>query len=1233
MSSLPTQPYQVMDFSGGKTENFIGGGPTRYMHADNLWVTVDRKLEERYGSQILDSVNYQLPSGNSPVNSFVPHDIEAFLLGIACPNVYVLNPNWTGILGPTGNPPLSGGNYTNAVSAAEWSHHTILTNDSLASSPVKIYRGAAYPTSFLVQFPTPAPTVFPFMAVTAGLPSLKNYSQPNISNSSLLAQSLILANSLQSNMVLHMQDFGSTLDTNLHTAEDTIDIALLNAVSPAVDQASLLTLVNALVSAYTGHVSDAIFQNYTYHYQSNFKYTPPLNFLPSNTSAATTLTGAAMILDDLKTKFFMHQMSPSLHSSGINYTFLAKYLVTTPHIGSVTTGPILNPNYSQSLALANLVKTNFNAHINDLTYHFTQDTQNATLGMIANAVTFPNAVDLDSLYIMIAHLRWGYNGHYNDSLAAHNYAVGDISSGGNSLTNIKVGGITFTPFLQQTIWDGRPGTVFPQTSQIVYATAVGSGTATSSINNASSTVTAHPFDFTFARYHFATTTQQSTEELSSALNGQYSQYPPDNLDLSNWLSLLTQLISSFNAHDGNDFIHVVNAFQHQVTNVVPTISSYAFALHYFYQYMRYDGVIFQVVGPPTFLGPVLTEALGPAYTTQNTSGFGFQSIPLSSLTITNIPTLVNGGQNNYDTANVQVKIFRTINAGSTYYNAGIISNGTSSFTDSLPDVITPNYPNIIPLQLQTVIYTSGNVVNFDPAPVSKYVTVLQNTAYYGAIVDTGQTFLNRIRQSIQNNIDSSPGAFFLDLPDVLMGISNTRNNLIALCANSCHQVTGAFNQLGQGQMQSQSISDTIGCVSSKSIVRTDVGIFFAGTDGFYYTDGFQLIKLSSELNLTYAALVSNAKQRAAIYGCYDRYNRRVWWTTQPSPSDYSPTQVYIFHVNFGVTANGVFTTASNVENFRPTSMIFWQGKHIRGDARGYLFLHSNLSKTDPQVNIHTVPTSWNTAVIPYNYSSCAIDFGTTFNRKWLTRITMNGKNVGNVGAQITSVSDNGRVAPLALSPVLFKPNIMWGQPNIIWGAPNSQQPLVWGEAREMDVWRRFPATQLRADFKQIKITPAFVGVYRYQDWPVGAGAQVIPNGNGTASVKILTPPQYTSITWPLDVVGYFFSQQGDGFIANYAITALSDSKTLLVSDPNNILTADFVAWIIRGTLKQQRLSLTSYVIHFTLLGKMQSAFHGPQDAGENATGTNFSSSHILTEDGGIMLGEDGNPIDTEDQTP
>ena len=58
---MQIQPLELQDFSGGLTDNWFDSGPTRYQAADNFFITVDRKLQERFGTVPYDPVNYILP--------------------------------------------------------------------------------------------------------------------------------------------------------------------------------------------------------------------------------------------------------------------------------------------------------------------------------------------------------------------------------------------------------------------------------------------------------------------------------------------------------------------------------------------------------------------------------------------------------------------------------------------------------------------------------------------------------------------------------------------------------------------------------------------------------------------------------------------------------------------------------------------------------------------------------------------------------------------------------------------------------------------------------------------------------------------------------------------------------------------------------------------------------------------------------------------------------------------
>jgi hypothetical protein len=77
-----------------------------------------------------------------------------------------------------------------------------------------------------------------------------------------------------------------------------------------------------------------------------------------------------------------------------------------------------------------------------------------------------------------------------------------------------------------------------------------------------------------------------------------------------------------------------------------------------------------------------------------------------------------------------------------------------------------------------------------------------------------------------------------------------------------------------------------------------------------------------------------------------------------------------------------------------------------------------------------------------------------------------------------------------------------------------------------------------------------------------------------------------------------FATSLDNYVAEYFITAVSGA-TLTYSDASNALPSGSYSWVIRGVMKQQRISIQSYNIHFSLLGKNQQAYQGPSNAGEN----------------------------------
>ena len=154
--------------------------------------------------------------------------------------------------------------------------------------------------------------------------------------------------------------------------------------------------------------------------------------------------------------------------------------------------------------------------------------------------------------------------------------------------------------------------------------------------------------------------------------------------------------------------------------------------------------------------------VGSVYTSPNTSLYPNATITTQRGTLlSELPKITNDLSTNYNTAGIKLAIYRTTDGGNTYYQVTEVANGTTSYTDIYNDTI----PNIGDRALDdgTVLYTSGGVVGYDQPPISKYVTSFNNVTYWGAVVDSGQYFPNRIVQGIPSAPDAAPASFYYAL--------------------------------------------------------------------------------------------------------------------------------------------------------------------------------------------------------------------------------------------------------------------------------------------------------------------------------------------------------------------------------------------------------------------------------------------------------------------------------------
>ena len=243
-----------------------------------------------------------------------------------------------------------------------------------------------------------------------------------------------------------------------------------------------------------------------------------------------------------------------------------------------------------------------------------------------------------------------------------------------------------------------------------------------------------------------------------------------------------------------------------------------------------------------------------------------------------------------------MEIYRTTNGGTTSYRVGSVTNGTTTFTDSVSDA---------DLVLNSVLYTDGGVLEHDQPPPSKYISVANNTACYSHPKIGTETDPTGFILSVPGNPDAVPGSFLEHVESDITGASSVGKYHLLFARDSVWRVEGVFDELGRGAVEAVEISRQKGCVSHNSIVKIPAtgfsgeGVVFAGVDGFYFSDGYDVRQISTHLVPSYSNIVSATANEPKIYGRYDAKENRVHWSCyDTSITGDDNNRTFILDLNF-----------------------------------------------------------------------------------------------------------------------------------------------------------------------------------------------------------------------------------------------------------------------------------------------------------------------------------------------
>lgn len=580
--------------------------------------------------------------------------------------------------------------------------------------------------------------------------------------------------------------------------------------------------------------------------------------------------------------------------------------------------------------------------------------------------------------------------------------------------------------------------------------------------------------------------------------------------------------------------------------------SYAFVMSYVYQVMTQT---FKETGAVT-----IVQIINAAAPNSN------------AVSISNIPVLSNGSLQNWDTANIKVEIYRTINGGTNFYKVGEVTNGTTTFSDNMSDTT---------LQTQTELYINDGTLDFDAPPAAKFVHVVGNVGFLGYTSDANGEHPYRLQQSNPNNVNFWPKGFTLDVEEEVKGVKSVVNLPILLCQKRIFRIDGLFDSKGTGGMNAIKIHDSAGCISHLSCVEAEGMLYWFGNDGVYTTDGYKVFKVTDHLNKRYANFLANSNAKR-IQGKFDALNRRIHWAVESNSASLDNDTVFTIDLRWGVSSEMTCYTWSGT-SFRPTALEIFNNFLYRADNNGFVFKHDPTVLTDPKVDTNVASASWFLETIIWTWKSGQYNFGSSFFRKIVSRILLQAGNAGDTTIQITAINDQGKKTR-DLKPIRWRRNFVWRADSFIWG--NSD--CIWDAIGLIDQWRRFPAKGLRLSYLQIQITNA-LGILANSDT---SGLVAI---NKSTKAAVLSNSQ----TWPAQSVGYFLALSYDNYQRLFQVSNINgglDTLTLLDSG-NNLPATGSYKWELYGYQKGEPLNLLGFNLHWDNVDQNQGTFHGGDDGG------------------------------------
>ena len=615
-------------------------------------------------------------------------------------------------------------------------------------------------------------------------------------------------------------------------------------------------------------------------------------------------------------------------------------------------------------------------------------------------------------------------------------------------------------------------------------------------------------------------------------------------------------------------------------------ANYVYYYTYFHTYTA-RGLTFTVESAPQFARPIGGIATINGGNTVSFSGFTYPSNSVGTFNDSYlVEVVVNDG--------FGIRIYRTKSNETTPRLAGTIVYPATAFVDNVPDA-----------SLGAAIYTADGTSPYDEPPPCKLMRVVGDVAYFSGFDIDATTYavdsvptppMSSIIQSVPGVPDSAPSDYVINTPTPPVGLEDIDYYPIVFCRGSVWRIEGQIDSFGNGSPVLRPISETVGLLHQRGVIKTDRGLIFASDDGAYFTDGFTAKKITNHLNKFWGQLWNRMTQAdiEKIDGIYQPSQKMFFFSTNQAWVNALPNTVICGDME-NQTEDGGASVSEHIgqdnetslgNSFLPTALEVMGDTLLMGDWAGYVqalrtHAHAAEDVVNSDVAVDPAVAAVNFGLTPVypDYISAALGLaGGGIFKNWVTKILVRFKlpfTMTKIMAEIDSYNDgNFRDDASAHGKVLKE----------------VRELAVPAYRRIYTVARRFAKGQIRCLYKQIRISKAFTILYASIPGGVRAYATVTTSGAGNTALL-------GSGTWPTDVAGQQLTLAGDGYTLRWVILTVS-GNTLTLADPGNTLpTVAGSEWEIKGYPKDCKIGIHGYTVLSTQIEGVEDVYHAADGGG------------------------------------